>query len=541
MAVAPTSAGHEVLRVGDPRPRHVGARVGTQAPNTSITSGPSGATSDRTHRRALLDLAGLDSIRVPGPDAAARHRRGRSSSSNVPEGAHTSRAAPTDGDGHACDARRRSPSRSRRPAPTRRSPPALRCSGSTIATSACGQLGSPATPAADTAKLQCKLDGGSFATARARRPSRGSAMDPTRSASAPSTLPATRTPARPAAPSRSIRPRPTRRSPPALHRARPITTSASSASADTPAADGEAPVRSRRRRLRRLHEPEDVLGPRRSIHTVSFRAVDAAGDQDPSPASRSFTVDTGPSATASPRRHKAKRARRPSKGEEEAEAAKGSAAKKKAKKKLKKAKKRLKSRASARRGQLLTARVSHRLAMCLATLAAAAVTPVALGEAGAGAHERHVADVATLFDGRCSGSGRPPRASGALCCSRPRLAVCRHRSVPPPDTASGSSLGNVARLPGRPHQLDSPAACSGSTEGLDSPVLEDIAIRRGPDDAAAGRPAAQEPRFPTAVLECRPAQARLGPKRGHPLLHRVQALLDAAVDTVTGAVSPAAR
>ncbi len=53
----------------------------------------------------------------------------------------------------------------------------------------------------------------------------------------------------------------------------------------------------RHRQLHDLHEPEGLLGSERRRHTFSFRAIDAAGNSDATPATRTLTVDTPPDTT----------------------------------------------------------------------------------------------------------------------------------------------------------------------------------------------------------------------------------------------------
>ena len=60
----------------------------------------------------------------------------------------------------------------------------------------------------------------------------------------------------------------------------------------------QGPVPDRLRALRRLHIPEDLHRPHQTAPTrPSFRAEDAVGNQDPTPATRTFTVDTTPPDT----------------------------------------------------------------------------------------------------------------------------------------------------------------------------------------------------------------------------------------------------
>ena len=131
----------------------------------------------------------------------------------------------------------------------------------------------------------------------APRPSPVLPTAPTPPASGPRTQPETRTRPRPPAASPSTQPLPTPPStpaPPAPSRPTrppspspdtPQATQPRSSAGSTPSPSPTAPA------------PKTFTGLTDGPHTASFRAEDAAGNQDPTPATRTFTVDTTPPDT----------------------------------------------------------------------------------------------------------------------------------------------------------------------------------------------------------------------------------------------------
>ena len=157
---------------------------------------------------------------------------------------------------------------------------------------------SPVHPAGDTAKVQCRIDSEPFADCAhpedllrpCRRPPHGRPSGPrTRSETRtrprrPAASPSTRHP-----PDTTDRLRPLRH-----HRNRPGHLHLQRRPGRR---HSQGPVQDRLRSLRRLHIPKTFSGLADGPHTVTFRAEDAAGNQDPTPATRTFTVDTTPPDT----------------------------------------------------------------------------------------------------------------------------------------------------------------------------------------------------------------------------------------------------